>query len=187
MPSPKSRECWNPAVPPPPVAGAAVGTGLGVAEGLGVGLADEVADWVAVGVIVGLADEVAEGRTLALGVGLAELVAPGEIGGGVAEGEDPEQAETAAAASMAKVAQPTFNLALRPVPLVVVRILTLPPHASGRWRTRFPVPVSEERSRASQDAPGTRRLKAGPGSADGHKSKAHRRHRHAMACSSLEY
>jgi hypothetical protein len=146
MPSPKSRECWNPAVPPPPVAGATVGTGLGVAEGLGAGLAD-VADRVAVGVIVGLADEVAVRLTLALGVGVAEPVAPGEIIGGVAEGEDPEQAETAAEANMAKAAQPTANLALRPACLVVVRILMLPPHASGRWRT-FPVRVSEERSRA---------------------------------------
>ena len=132
IPNPKSRECWNPAVPPPPVAGAAVGTGLGVAEGLGVGLADEVA----VGMIVGLADEVADGRTLTLGVGVAEPVAPGEIGGGVAEGEDPEQAETAAEARMVKVAQPTTaNLALRPVPFMVVRILKLPQTCNGLFIT----------------------------------------------------
>ena len=136
MPSPKSRECWNPAVPPPPVAGAAVGTGLGVAEGLGVGLADEVADGVAVGVIVGLADGVAVGRTLALGVGVAEPVAPGEIGGGVAEGEDPEQAEMAAEASIAKATQPTtVNLALRPVPMMVARILILPQTCNGLFTT----------------------------------------------------
>jgi hypothetical protein len=114
MPSPNSRECWNPAVPPPPVAGAAVGTGLGVGEGLAVGLADGVA----VGVIVGVARGVAVGLTLALAVGVGEPVAPGEIGGGVAEGEDPEQAEMATEAKMAKATQPTaVNLALRPVPM----------------------------------------------------------------------
>jgi hypothetical protein len=137
MPSPKSRECWNPAVPPPPVAGAAVGTGLGVAEGLGVGLADGVT----VGVIVGLADGLAptgraEGRTLALGVGVAEPVAPGEIGGGVAEGEDPEQAEMAAEASMAKATQPTtVSLARRPVPMTVARVLILPQTCNGLFIT----------------------------------------------------
>lgn len=34
-PTPRSRVSWNPAVPPPPVAGAAVGKGL--ADRLGVG------------------------------------------------------------------------------------------------------------------------------------------------------
>jgi hypothetical protein len=89
---------------------------------------------------------------------------------------------------MAKVAQPTtISLALSPIPMMVVRIFMGPPHACGRWRARFPDPVAEEKSRASHDAPGARRLKAGPGSAEGHKGNAHRRHRHAMACSSLKY
>src|ERR1700685_447488 len=109
-PSPKSRGCWNPAVPPPPVAGAAVANGLGVEE-FGVGLADGVgvglADGVGVGVIVVLADGVAVGLTV-----------PGENGGGVAEDPDPEQAETAAEANMIKAAQPTTaKLALRPLPM----------------------------------------------------------------------
>jgi hypothetical protein len=30
---------------------------------------------------------------------------------------------------------------------MVVRIFMGPPHASGRWRTRFPAPASEEKSR----------------------------------------
>jgi hypothetical protein len=127
MPSPKSRECWNPAVPPPPVAGAALGTGLGVAGGLGVGLADGVVVGLTVGLTVGLdvgvADGVAVGLTLALGVGVGEPVAPGEIGGGVADGEDPEHPETAAEAIMANTAQPTVSLALRPSPMMVVLIL----------------------------------------------------------------
>ena len=125
MPSPKSRECWNPAVPPPPVAGAAVGTGLGVWLGLAVvvavGLAVGLGRVVELGVVVGLADVL--GRTLALDVGDGEPLAPGEIGGGVAEGVDPEQAEMATDASIAKAAQPTVNLVLRGVPMMVVRIL----------------------------------------------------------------
>lgn len=184
-PRPKRGASWNPAVPPPPVAGAAVTTGL--ADRLG------VADW------RGVADPWADGLTLALGgvtpavplgglLGVAEPVPAGENGVGVAEGEDPVQAETDAEASMAKVAQPTtVNLALSPVPMMVVRIFTGPPHASGRWRTRFQVPVSEGKSRASRDAPGAWPPRAGSGSADGHKGKAHGRHRHAMSCSSLEH
>jgi hypothetical protein len=175
-------------VPPPPVAGAAVGSGL--ADGLGVADGDADGDADRLGV--------ADGLTLALGVvtlavplgrivGVAEPVPAGENVVGVAEGEDAVQAETDAEASMAKVAQPTpVNLALSPVPMMVVRIFMGPPHASGRWRTRFPVPASEEKSRADPvaAAPVEGRF---PGSADGHKGKAHGRHRHEMACSSLEY
>jgi hypothetical protein len=160
IPIPKSRECWNPAVPPPPVAGAAVTNGLGVAEGLGVGLADGVG----VGVPVGLTDELGVGVPVELAdevtVGLA---VPGENGGGDAEDAAPEQPETVAEAKMVKAAQPaTAKLALRPVPRMVVRIFTASPHACGRWRH-----VS--------------------GSAGGHKGKAYRRHRRGMACSSLEF
>src|SRR5712692_8626524 len=53
-PRPKSRASWNPAVPPPPVGGAAVGNGL--ADGLGVADA------------LGVADGDADGVALALGV-----------------------------------------------------------------------------------------------------------------------
>ena len=139
-PSPKSRASWNPAVPPPPVGGAAAGNGL--AAGLGV------------------ADGLAEGLALARGVltlavplgrivGVAEALLAGENVGGVAEGEDAVQAETDAEASMAKVAQlAAVNLALRPAPTMVVRIFMGPPHASGRWRTRFQVP-HRKRNRGS--------------------------------------
>lgn len=139
-PSPKSRASWNPAVPPPPVGGAAAGNGL--AAGLGV------------------ADGLAEGLALALGVltlavplggivGVAEALLAGENVGGVAEGEDAVQAETDAEASMAKVAQlAAVNLALSPAPTMVERIFIGPPHASGRWRTRFPVP-HRKRNRGS--------------------------------------
>ena len=119
-------------MPPPPVAGAAVGNGLAEWRG-------DADGW-------GVADALAEGLTLALGVvalaeplgrivGVAEPVAPGENGVGVGEGEDAVQAETDAEATMAKVAQQAaVNLELRPVPMMVVRIVTGPPYASGRRR-----------------------------------------------------
>ena len=96
-------------MPPPPVAGAAVGTGLavgladGLAEELAAGLGDvvEPGDVVVVGVAVGLAP--------ALAVGVGEPDAPGEIGGGVAEGEDPEQAERATEVRTTKAAQTTVR------------------------------------------------------------------------------
>jgi hypothetical protein len=137
-------------VPPPPVAGAAVGNGL--ADGL------RVADGDADG--LGVADGLAEGLTLALGVvtlavplgrivGVTELVRPGENVAGVAEGEDPVQAETDAEASMVKVAQPTtVNLALSPVPMMVVRIyvgLLMRPVGGG--------PVSRPRHRKRNRGP----------------------------------
>jgi hypothetical protein len=132
-PSPKSRASWNPAVPPPPVAGAAVGNGL--ADRLGdadrPGDADGRGDADRLGDAEGRGD--AEGLPLALGrlVGVAEPVAPGENVAGVAEGEDPVQAETDADASMVKAAQPTVvSLALNPVPAMIARTFMGPPHAS---------------------------------------------------------
>ncbi len=197
-PRPRSGASWNPAVPPPPVAGGAVTSGLADSRGVTDGDADRpgVADGDADR--PGDADRLGEGLTLELGVtlalplgwlvGVAEPVPAGANGVGVGEGDDPVQAETDAEASMVKVAQPaTVNLAPRPVPMMVVRIFMGAPHASGGWRTRFPVPAPEEKSRASQDVPGARRPRAGPGSAHDHKGKGRRRHKHTMACSSLEY
>ena len=90
---------------------------------LGVGLADDVTVGVVVAVIVGLADEVAVGPALPPAVAVGEPDAPGEIGGGVAEGDDPEHAERAAEPIMAKAAKRrTVNFARRPVPRMVVRI-----------------------------------------------------------------
>jgi hypothetical protein len=146
---------WNPAVPPPPVAGAAVTNGL--ADGPCV--ADDEADGLCA------ADDLAEGLALALGVvepavslgrlvTVAEPVTAGENEVGVGEGEDVVQAETDAETSMVRVAQPTtVNRALSPLPMMVVRIFMRPPHASGRWRTRFPVPASEEKSRPARSLP----------------------------------
>jgi hypothetical protein len=154
-PRPKSRASWNPAVPPPPVAGAAAGNGLagrlgdadrpGDAEGRG------EADWL--GEAAGRED--VEGLGLGFGVvalaeplgrlvGVAEPVAPGENVVGVAEGDDPVQAETEADASMVKAAQPTVvSLALNPVPAMIARTFMGPPHASGKVAGQFPGPASE--------------------------------------------
>lgn len=123
-----------------------------------------------------VADLLAEGLTLAPGVvglpeplgrivGVAEPVTAGENGVGVGEGEDAVQAESDAEATMAKVAQQTaVTLELRPVPMMVVRIVTGPPHASGRRRTVFPVLASEEKSwqGRSLPAPGRRQISKVP-------------------------
>ena len=183
-PSPKSGASWNPAVPPPPVAGAAEGTGLadrlGVADGRGVaewlGVADGLADG------RGVADRLADGLSLAPGVvapvvpgrcvGVAEPLVGGENGVGAAEGAEPVQAETDAEASMVNVAQPaTVSLAPSPVLMMVARIFMRPPRDSGRWQTPFRSQYRKRNRGASPDAPGARLPKAGPGRADGHKRK----------------
>jgi hypothetical protein len=194
-PSPKSRASWNPAVPPPPVAGAAAGNGLadrlGDAEGRGEAEGPGEAD--RVGEAAGRED--VEGLVLGFGVvalavplgrlvGVAEPVAPGENVVGVAEGDDPEQAD----ASMVKAAQPTVvSLALNPVPAMIARTFMGSPHASGRVAGPFPGPASETGiGRADPLAARVGRRQV-PESAEGHKGKAHTRHRHAMSCSPLKY
>src|SRR5215470_13603175 len=134
-PSTRSRAPENPAVPPPPVAGAA--EGIRLADGRGVADRPGVADGRGVADRPGVAAGLAEGLPLALGpvrlgvplgrmVGDTDPVAPGEsVTGG---GGDPEQAETDAAARMVRLAQQTAaNLVLSPVPAMVMRIFTGPP------------------------------------------------------------
>src|ERR1700730_6095734 len=176
-PSPRSRASWNPAVPPPPVAGAAVGNGLagrlgdadrpGDAEGrgdadrLGEAAGREDVGGLALGFGVAI-----PGVPLAAAVGVADALVEGEDGGSPAEDGDVVQAETAAAASMAAMPQPTaVNLALRPVPAMAVRTFMKPPRASGRWRPRFPVPGQKTASEGeTRGRPGRcpRRLKTDP-------------------------
>jgi hypothetical protein len=132
-PSTKNGASWSPAVPPPPVGGAAVGNGLGeglrladaaarlaegLADGLFVGPGEEV-DGLADGLLVdGL---VVDGLVLAVGVSvpavpLAEAVgpgepaAPGENVAGVEGAEDPVQAVSESTAKTMKLA--AVNLAL---------------------------------------------------------------------------
>jgi hypothetical protein len=171
-------------VPPPPVAGAALGNGL--------------AEWRCEADGRGVADDLAEGLSLALGVvelagplglivGVAEPLAGDENGVGVGEGEVDEQAETDAEATMAKVAQQAaVNIGRRTVPMMVMRIVTGPPYASAG---AGPFSWSRHRKRNRGWAGPCPRPAEGriPRSADGHKGKAHRRHRCEMACSSSEY
>jgi hypothetical protein len=144
MPSQSSGASWNPAVPPPPVAGAAVGKELSAGLGDGLGLLLALALLLALGLLLAVALALALLLALALGVavavpdaesdGVAWLLAAGENGVGVAEGRPDEQAETAAGATMVKMAQPMVaSLALGPVPAMVVRILWGLPHTCGRW------------------------------------------------------
>lgn len=133
-----SSVSWNPAVPPPPVAGAAVGKGLadglGVGEAEWVGVADGVAEGVAVALAEGLALAVAVEVAVAVAVGRPVLVGepPGGMDGGVADGELPEHAETDTEASTVTVAQAmALNLPLSRVPVMAERILMGPPHASA--------------------------------------------------------
>src|SRR5580704_15728877 len=77
-PRQNSRTCWNPAVPPPPVPGAAAGNelsdGLGDGDGLGLGVAPDPAalDGAALGVAV--LGEVALGVSVAGAVVLGAVV-----------------------------------------------------------------------------------------------------------------
>lgn len=112
-------------MPPPPVAGAAVGNGPteGVRVADGRALALRVADGLTLGVL-----------TVAVGLGEmlgdAEVATPGDNFGGA--GGDPVQATADAEATM--VANPTaVSLALNPVPAVVVCIFMglLKPAADG--------------------------------------------------------
>jgi hypothetical protein len=132
----------------------------------------------------GLADDlgVADGVALALGVvtlavplgkavGVAEMLPAGENLVGAAEGEDAVQAEIAAEASMVKMPEPmAVNLALSPVPAVVVRTFMKPPHASGRWRPRFPGPGIRNRHRKGNAWP----IRSQPARTEGRSPKAPR-------------
>jgi hypothetical protein len=137
MPMTRSEVCWNPAVPPPPVAGAAVGAGLAVGLGLTVG--DGLGVVEGEGLVVGLG--------LELGLGLGELL--GELDpvadepaedddegvGSAPEDGAPEHAAMAREASRVTMPQPTAaSLVLDWVPVTVLRTFMEPPHASGRKR-----------------------------------------------------
>lgn len=139
-------------MPPPPVAGAPVGTGtvaVGVAAGVVVadGEADGEADGDAVGDAVGLTEGLADGLGLALGPRAVPLKNPvGEVEAPAAGVPVAVQAEAAAEATMAARPQPmAVNRALSPVRALVVPTVMEPPHASARWRPRFPGPRKRRR------------------------------------------
>jgi hypothetical protein len=143
MPMTSSEACWNPAVPPPPVAGAAVRVGLGLAvtdgDGLGVVDGDGVGEGEGDGLVVGLGLELG----LVLGEPLGE---PDPVADAPVEDEDegvgsapedgfPEHAAMVTEASTVKMPQPTAaSLVLDLVPETVLRTFMQPPHASGRKR-----------------------------------------------------
>jgi hypothetical protein len=179
------------------VAGAAVGGGLvdGLAEGVGVCDGLGVADGLGVCDGLGVADGLAEGLALVvaeeLSVPLAEPVGVGAVVS-VRENEgdpagvvDPEQAETAAEASMVMVPQPiTVNIALSPVPAMVVRTFMESPRLSRQVAAPFPRSPASEAASEGKTCRDPVAARAGrrqvPEIADGHKGKAHGRHRHAM-------
>jgi hypothetical protein len=143
MPMTRSEPCWNPAVPPPPVAGAAVGPGLavGLGETVGDGLGDVVGDGDGDGLVVGLGLEL--GLELGLVLGEPEPVADvlaeddtdGDVVGSAPDEGDPEHAERVTEASTATMPQQTAaSLTLDLLPATVLRTFMEPPHASGRKR-----------------------------------------------------
>ena len=134
-PSTASPVSWNPAVPPPPVTGAAVGSRLdgavdGAAEGVGEGVALSSAE--------ALADALAEELALAEAPAevLSEVVALAVGVNTVPDDEGVEglevQAERATQASTVVRPQPTaVSLTLCAVHAMAVRAFIEPPHALG--------------------------------------------------------
>jgi hypothetical protein len=163
----KSGASSVPAVPPPPVAGAAV-TGLAV----GFDVAGVVGFAVTVSVVTPVFGEVGADEN-------EVSAAPG------VEVEDAEQAETAAETKMVMVPHPrTLNIALSPAPAMVVRTFMEPllrrPAGGGPLPgsgTRKPAPEGNTRGDPVAARAGWRQV---PESAGGHEGKAHRRHRHTM-------
>jgi hypothetical protein len=136
----------NPAVPPPPVAGASVGIAptecVRVADGWALRVADRRALRVADGCALWVADGLALGA-LDVTVGLGEMLddfevgAPGDKLGSVARC-DPEHATTDAVATTAAKLT-AISLTLNRVPAVVARIfmgLPIPAADGGRSRPR---------------------------------------------------
>jgi len=109
-PRQKSRTSWNPAVPPPPVAGAAAGKGLADGLGEGDGLAPAfgvVALALGLGVVALAVGVAVPAVLVSEAVGVAGGVPPGENAVGADEGGPPPvQAETDRETNIAKMTQP---------------------------------------------------------------------------------
>lgn len=184
-PTTASPVSWNPAVPPPPVTGAPLGTG--VYEGLGDGLAEGL--WLALGDVDGLAEEpalgdadadadaLADALALVLALALAEAVlvavelALAEPLNTVTEEELPEvQAESATQAIMVVRPQPTAVYRTRcDVHAMAVRTLIEPPHALGN--DHFPVAARRNRRRKGKRVAGLWSLTAPAGERTGQKDR----------------
>lgn len=149
-PSPSSRASWNPAVPPPPVGGAAVGNGVGLSvvgglydvDGLCVGVGPCVGDPVNVGSEDGVV------LVPSLGVpapaeSLPEAVTEGvDVLPGVDEVEPDVQPATATDARIVKAPQPmTVRRTLSAAPAMVVRTFIKPSSCARQAAVPFPVPA----------------------------------------------
>jgi hypothetical protein len=149
-PSPRSSVSWNPAVPPPPVTGAALGTWLAAGLTVTVAVTVVVVAWGAWAAAVEVEVEVAPGipaAELLPDAGVLpedagtvvdpEVVTVGEKAGTVGvDVDEPEvQAETATGASRIRAAQPrAVSLAPSGLPASVPRTFMDPPPAPlFRW------------------------------------------------------
>src|SRR5579875_126551 len=123
-PSPNRAPSWTPAVPPPPVAGAAVTVVLGATVTVAVGVTVTVAVAVAVAVWVAVPGELA-GPLPPSDADAAEPLAVGDNGVGDPDGVDDEvQPETAARPTRAAAPQPAAaSRARSAVPARTVRTL----------------------------------------------------------------
>lgn len=150
-PSTARPPSWNPAVPPPPVTGAPVGTGLG--EKLGEGLGEGLGDGLSEGEGLSLAEALAEVSPLAVSLADTEPLAVGENDetGGL---PDDVQAESATQASMAvRRPQPAAVSRTRcAVRAMAVHALIEPPRALGN--DHFPVADRRNRRRKRKSAAG---------------------------------
>jgi len=186
-PTTASPASWNPAVPPPPVTGAPLGTG--VYEGLGDGLAEGL--WLALDDVDGVAEELALelelsdadalaladapalalAEVLAVAVEVALELAVGEPLNTVTEEEVPEvQAESATQAIMVVRPQPTAVCRTRcDVHAKAVRTLIEPPHALGN--DHFPVAARRNRRRKGKRVAGLWSLTAPAGERTGQKDR----------------
>jgi hypothetical protein len=154
-PSTASPASWNPAVPPPPVTGAAVGYGLyvGVGNGLYVGVTLGLTD--SDGVAGGLV--LAPALALTEALGLTEPLALGESTETDEEGVevpgDDVQAESATPASTVVRPQPTAVSRTRcAVRAMAVRPLIEPPRGLGN--DHFPAAGCRNRRRKETARPG---------------------------------
>jgi hypothetical protein len=141
-PRPASRLSWNPAVPPPPVAGATVMKGLGEGLAAAVPVCTGEGDALGEGLGGALGERLGEGLGEALTVRLRDGVGvPSGVGEPDWPGENDvwapalgvpvEQAETSADVKMVMVVQPmTANLALRRGRALAAGTLMTPPRAA---------------------------------------------------------
>ena len=194
-PSTASPVSWNPAVPPPPVTGAAVGNGL---DGAGDGLAEGVAEGVALSSVEALSDALAGELVLALAEVPAEVLADvvtEVVALAVGENTVPDdegveglevQAASATQASTVVRPQPTaVSLTLCAVHAMAVRAFIEPPHALGN--DHFPDAGRRNRRRkgkhvtglcsltASADEPGRRNNTVSPARGANRQWRAHQR------------